>query len=77
MLAVARHDPEAYTGSTTLLRNSGSSTLLPGTRADVGAFWERICIGDLDVHDLPGDHFNCMARTNADLISQYAVGPAS
>ena len=74
MLAVARHQPEPYVGPTTLLRNAGSSTLLPGTRSDVSTFWERICVGALDVDDLPGDHFGCMAAANVDLISQHLEG---
>ncbi|GGS29398.1 non-ribosomal peptide synthetase [Actinokineospora fastidiosa] len=61
MLAVSHHVPEPYLGSVTLLRNSDSSTLLPGTRADVGAFWQRICVGELTVRDIPGDHFGCVS----------------
>ncbi len=74
MLAVARHRPDPYTGPTTLLRNSGSSTLLPGTRTDVAEFWERICVAELSVHDLPGDHFSCMAAANAPRIAALLTG---
>ncbi|NEE02716.1 non-ribosomal peptide synthetase [Phytoactinopolyspora halotolerans] len=74
MLAVARHRPDPYAGPTTLLRNSGSSTLLPGSRADVARFWERICVGELSVHDLPGDHFSCMAAANAPTIAAALTG---
>lgn len=65
MHAVSRHRPGPYLGPVTLLRNSESSTLLPGTRADVGEFWQRICVGELTVHDVPGDHFGCVAAERA------------
>lgn len=69
MLAVARHRPDPYAGPTTLLRNSGTSSLLPGTPTDVADFWQRICVGRLSVQDLPGDHFGCMGATNAPTIA--------
>ena len=74
MLAVSRHDPQPYLGPVTLLRNSDSSTLLPGTRADVGEFWRRICVGDLTVHDIPGDHFGCVSAANAPGLGALLAG---
>ncbi|TDD06734.1 non-ribosomal peptide synthetase [Nonomuraea diastatica] len=70
MLAVTRHRADPYAGPVTLLRNSGSSTLLPGSRADVGRFWERIGMAGISVHDLPGDHFGCMSASNAPEIAR-------
>lgn len=69
MHAVSRHQPDPYLGDLTLLRNSESSTLLPGTRADVGGFWREICVGELRVHDIPGDHFSCIAAANAPALA--------
>ena len=65
MRAVAAHRAEPYLGAALLLRNSESSTLLPGTREDVGGFWSRICLGPFEIRDIPGDHFSCMSATNA------------
>ncbi|GCB44746.1 non-ribosomal peptide synthetase [Streptomyces sp. NL15-2K] len=74
MHAVSRHRPEPYLGPVTLLRNSDSSTLLPGTRADVGAFWRSICVGELTVHDIPGDHFGCVSAPNAPGLGALLTG---
>ncbi|MCG8927721.1 non-ribosomal peptide synthetase [Lentzea sp. CC55] len=74
MLAVSRHRPEPYLGPITVLRNSDSSTLLPGTRADVGEFWRRICVGDLTVHDIPGDHFGCVSAAHAAGLGALLTG---
>jgi L-cysteine---[L-cysteinyl-carrier protein] ligase PchF len=74
--AVSQHVPQPYLGPVTLLRNSESSGLLPGTRADVGAFWQRICLGELTVHDIPGDHFGCVSPAHAPRLSALLTGGA-
>jgi pyochelin synthetase len=74
MHAVSRHRPGPYLGPVTLLRNTDSSTLLPGTRADVGEFWRRICVGELTVHDIPGDHFGCVAAAHAPGLAALLTG---
>ncbi|GAB2693331.1 non-ribosomal peptide synthetase [Nocardia thraciensis] len=73
--AVAAHRPEPYLGPVRLLRNSESSTLLPGTREDVGEFWSRICLGPLAVEDIPGDHFGCMAAAHSSALGGRITAP--
>ena len=73
--AVGCHQPNAYLGKTVLLRNSNSETLLPGTRNDVADYWRNICLGELIIDDVPGDHFSCLSSQNsvaiAALIQRY------
>lgn len=65
MASVGQHRPDAWLGRTVLLRNSASDPLLPGTPQDVVGYWQEICLGDLVVEDIPGDHFSCLSRANA------------
>ncbi|GAA1464315.1 amino acid adenylation domain-containing protein [Nocardiopsis exhalans] len=74
MHAVSRHRPAPYAGRVTLLRNSESSTLLPGTRADVAAFWQGVCVGGPTVHDIPGDHFGCVSAEHAPDLGARLAG---
>ncbi|SDF43212.1 pyochelin synthetase [Lentzea fradiae] len=74
MSAVSRHEPEPYLGPITVLRNSDSSTLLPGTRTDVGEFWREICLGELTVRDIPGDHFGCVSAAHAAGLGALLTG---
>jgi pyochelin synthetase len=65
VFAVTRFQPEPYAGDITLLRHNGSYNLLPGMRADIAAYWRRVCLGDLNVVDISGDHFSCLATAQA------------
>jgi pyochelin synthetase len=58
--AVARYEPEPYAGDITFLRPAGPGPLLPGPRDDTADFWREVCLGDLTVVDIPGDHFGCL-----------------
>lgn len=65
MASVGQHRPDPWLGRTVLLRNSASDPLLPGTPQDVAGYWQEICLGELVVEDIPGDHFSCLSRANA------------
>ena len=65
MASVGLHRPDAWLGRTLLLRNSASDPLLPGTPQDVAGYWREICLGELVVENIPGDHFSCLSRANA------------
>ena len=75
MASVGLHRPDAWLGRTVLLRNSASDPLLPGTPQDVAGYWRDICLGDLVIDDIAGDHFSCLSRAHASklaaLIAQH------
>ncbi|GIJ32681.1 non-ribosomal peptide synthetase [Micromonospora sediminimaris] len=58
--AVARHEPEPYAADVTLLRPTVVGDLLPGAGAEATRFWPEVCLGELTVVDVPGDHFSCL-----------------
>jgi pyochelin synthetase len=71
--AAARYAPELYAGDLTLLRPAAPAHLLPGPQDDMADFWSGVCLGDVTVADIPGDHLGCLrpphvART-ADVIA--------
>ncbi|MFI5798198.1 amino acid adenylation domain-containing protein [Streptomyces sp. NPDC051677] len=58
--AVTRYEPQPYAGDITFLRPVESGHLLPGMQDDTTRFWRDVCLGDLTVVDIPGDHFSCL-----------------
>ncbi|MET9763699.1 amino acid adenylation domain-containing protein [Streptomyces sp. NPDC006372] len=58
--AVTRHEPEPYAGDITFLRPVEPGHLIPGPQSDPTDFWREVCLGDLTVVDIPGDHFSCL-----------------
>ncbi len=58
------HQPELYAGDMTLLRPRGTLRFLPGLQADMTEFWRDVCLGELDVIDVAGDHFSCLDASN-------------
>jgi len=65
VFAVSRFQPEPYAGDITLMRHSGSYNLMPGMRADIASYWRRVCLGELRVVDISGDHFSCLGSPHA------------
>ncbi|HEX5494387.1 MAG TPA: methyltransferase, partial [Mycobacteriales bacterium] len=63
--AVTRHRAEPYAGDITFLRHSGRYGFLPGLRENMGNYWREVCLGDLTVVDIPGDHFTCLSQPHA------------
>ncbi|MEU8119213.1 amino acid adenylation domain-containing protein [Spirillospora sp. NPDC049024] len=60
LLAVGAHEPEPYAGDITFLRQLGDTRFLPWLRDDMTGFWRELCLGELRVADIPGDHFSCL-----------------
>ncbi|MBC6447511.1 non-ribosomal peptide synthetase [Actinokineospora xionganensis] len=69
--AVACYDPAPYADDLTLLRPTESEK-------DTTEFWSELCLGDVTVVDVPGDHVTCLQRPNvsrtADAISTALTG---
>ncbi|GLY32370.1 non-ribosomal peptide synthetase [Kineosporia sp. NBRC 101731] len=59
VFAITRYQPEPYAGDITFLRHSGAYPF-PGSRDAVTQHWSQLCLGDLDIVDVPGDHFTCI-----------------
>lgn len=68
VFAVTRFQPEPYAGDITLMRHNGSYNLFPGMRADIARYWRDVCLGELKVVEIPGDHFTCLASARAPRI---------
>jgi pyochelin synthetase len=60
VFAITRYRPEPYAGDIAFLRHGGPYPF-PGSRESVTSYWEELCLGDLTVTDIAGDHFTCLA----------------
>ncbi|WP_228447064.1 non-ribosomal peptide synthetase [Streptomyces paludis] len=58
--AVTRYEPLPYAGDITFLRPVEPAHIIPGTRDDTSDFWRGVCLGEMTVADVPGDHFSCL-----------------
>jgi pyochelin synthetase len=64
VFAITRYQPEPYAGDITFLRHSGAYPF-PGSRDAVTQHWAELCLGDLRIVDVPGDHFSCIDVAHA------------
>ncbi|MDI3419577.1 non-ribosomal peptide synthetase [Streptomyces luteolus] len=80
LFAVTRYRPEPYAGDVTFLRHTGRYGFLPGLQEDMSNYWQRVCLGELRIRDIPGDHFGCITGPRAevvrDLLADSAAGVA-
>ncbi|MEU0007608.1 amino acid adenylation domain-containing protein [Streptomyces sp. NPDC006314] len=77
--AVTHYDPLPYAGDITFLRPLAPTHFIPGFQDDMTRFWRDLCLGELTVVDVPGDHFTCVqpphvARTAAALTLRSGAG---
>ncbi len=74
MSAVTRHEATPYAGDITFLREREDTGFLPWLRRDMTDYWRDVCLGDLSVVDVPGDHFSCLrpphVRRVADVLAE-------
>ncbi|WP_305072978.1 non-ribosomal peptide synthetase [Micromonospora okii] len=68
MAAVTRHRATPYLGDVTFLRETEDTGFLPWLRRDMTEFWRELCLGDLSIVDVPGDHFTCLRPPHADRV---------
>ncbi|MGW1893518.1 amino acid adenylation domain-containing protein [Streptomyces sp. NPDC002004] len=73
--AVTQYEPLPYAGDITFLRPLEPTHFIPGFQDDMTGFWRELCLGELTVVDVPGDHFTCIqpphvARTAAAITNQ-------
>ncbi|MFI2652336.1 amino acid adenylation domain-containing protein [Micromonospora fulviviridis] len=72
LTAFAALDPQPYLGELTLLRTtSGDRPLLAD---DPEAYWRELCLGEVTVEDIPGDHFGCLREPHAAAVARTVRG---
>jgi pyochelin synthetase len=73
-LRIADHrQMPVYAGDMILLRPTIETPLWPTLRADMTSLWERMCLGELRVADIPGDCFGCLAPANLSEVAAVLV----
>ncbi|SCK05059.1 pyochelin synthetase [Streptomyces sp. WMMB 714] len=77
--AVTHYDPVPYAGDITFLRPLEPTHFIPGFQDDMTRFWRELCLGELTVRDVPGDHFTCIQpphvqRTAAMITANTGAG---
>ncbi|WP_306364148.1 amino acid adenylation domain-containing protein [Nocardia sp. CC227C] len=60
--AASRYAPPLYAGDITLLRPREGMRLVSGMSGDLADYWSKVCLGRLDVVEIPGNHFTCLAH---------------
>ncbi|MER7083703.1 thioesterase domain-containing protein, partial [Saccharopolyspora kobensis] len=68
--AAAHYRPEPYAGDVTFLRPVEPAHLVPGPQEDTALFWREVCLGDVTVVDIPGDHFSCLHPQHAPRVAE-------
>lgn len=75
LAAVALHEATPYQGDMLFIRQSGEVQVLPGMHRDMSAYWQALCLGELRVVDVPGDHFSCMQQPQVQAVAQAFDAP--
>ncbi len=71
----ARFTPAPYAGDIRFLRPRGSSGFAPGMDETTLAFWRDVCIGQVQVTDIEGNHFSCIEGYNARQVAELIAAP--
>ncbi|OEV12819.1 non-ribosomal peptide synthetase [Streptomyces nanshensis] len=71
----ARFTPPPYAGDIRFLRPRGASGFAPGMDETTLAFWRDVCIGNLPVTDVEGNHFSCIEEPNAGRVAELVAAP--
>ncbi|WP_261748672.1 non-ribosomal peptide synthetase [Pseudomonas citronellolis] len=70
LAAVALHQATPYDGDMLFVRQTGEVQVLPGMHRDMSAYWRELCLGRLQVVDVPGDHFSCMQAPHVQAVAR-------
>lgn len=71
----ARYTPLPYMGDIRFLLASEPFLFLPRTDDTTLAFWQDVCLGELEVTTIAGNHFSCMVEPNASKLAQLLAAP--
>ncbi|MGH8410324.1 MAG: hypothetical protein ACRERT_03740, partial [Pseudomonas sp.] len=70
LAAVALHQATPYDGDMVFIRQCGEVQVLPGMHRDMSQYWQALCLGELQVVDVPGDHFSCMQSPQVESVAR-------
>ena len=70
LAAVALHQATPYDGDMVFIRQCGEVQVLPGMHRDMSQYWQALCLGELQVVDVPGDHFSCMQSPQVEAVAR-------
>ncbi|MDH6351182.1 non-ribosomal peptide synthetase [Brevibacillus sp. 1238] len=71
----ARYTPLPYMGDIRFLLASEPFLFLPRTDDTTLSFWQDVCLGELDVITIEGNHFSCMMEPNVSRLAQLLEAP--
>ncbi|HEY0464472.1 MAG TPA: amino acid adenylation domain-containing protein [Polyangiaceae bacterium] len=71
----AHFSPPPYAGDIRFLRPRGASGFAPGMDDTTLEFWRRVCLGELDVTDVDGNHFTSMMEPNVQQVAEHIAVP--
>ncbi|WP_220348073.1 thioesterase domain-containing protein [Alkalilimnicola ehrlichii] len=71
----ARFTPPPYVGDIRFLRPCGESGFAPGMDDTTLAFWRDVCLGEVMVTDIEGNHFSCIEEPNAARVAELIAEP--
>lgn len=76
-MRAARFDPRPYVGDMTYLRCMEQQSF--GITAGVGhlaaPFWERACLGEFSLIDVPGNHFSVIEPPHVHRVAEHLANP--
>ncbi|GHG98886.1 non-ribosomal peptide synthetase [Streptomyces lanatus] len=68
------HTTQPYAGDITLVQPRGRLRFLAGFGQEADELWRDVCLGDLTVVDVDGDHFSCLRAPHVDQVAFAAGG---
>ena len=67
--------PEAYVGKVRFLLPTEGSGFAPGMDEMTLRFWQDVCLGDLAVAHIEGNHFTCMTNPHVTAVAEHIAEP--
>ncbi|QDS32833.1 non-ribosomal peptide synthetase [Brevibacillus brevis] len=71
----ARYTPLPYMGDIRFLLAREPFQFLPSTSEETIAFWQDICIGELEVTEIAGNHYSCIVGENVVKLAELLAVP--
>jgi pyochelin synthetase len=71
--AASLHTTQPYAGDITLVQPRGRLRFLAGFGQEADELWRDVCLGDLTVAEVDGDHFSCLRAPHVDQVVAAAV----
>jgi pyochelin synthetase len=72
--AASLHTTQPYAGDITLVQPRGRLRFLAGFGQEADELWREVCLGDLTVVDVDGDHFSCLRAPHVRQVAAATTG---